>query len=59
MEKKFIVILLFIACIFSLHAQKQLTKYVNPLLGTATLWDSIDIGYNTTHRTWGADIFSG
>ena len=41
------------------QAQKPLTKYVNPLLGTATLWDSIDIGYKPTHRTWGAEVFPG
>ena len=26
------------------HAQKPLTEYVNPLLGTATLWDR-DLGF--------------
>ena len=33
--------------------------FVNPLLGTATLWDSADIGYKPTHRTWGAEVFPG
>jgi predicted alpha-1,2-mannosidase len=42
-----------------LQAQKKLTSYVNPFLGTATLWDSIDIGYKPTHRTWGAEVFPG
>ena len=42
-----------------LNAQKQLTDFVNPFLGTATLWDSIDIGYRPTHRTWGAEAFPG
>jgi predicted alpha-1,2-mannosidase len=41
-----------------LQAQ-QLTDYVNPFLGTATLWDSADIGYTPTHRTWGAEVFPG
>ena len=41
------------------QAQKPLTDYVNPFLGTATLWDSIDIGYKPTHRTWGAEVFPG
>ncbi len=58
MKKNIVVILLFLAA-FSLQAQKQLTKYVNPFLGTATLWDSIDIGYKPTHRTWGAEVFPG
>lgn len=59
MNKKVISLVLFLAAAFSLQAQKQLTKYVNPFLGTATLWDSIDIGYKPTHRTWGAEVFPG
>ncbi len=59
MNKKVISLVLFLAAAFSLQAQKQLTKYVNPFLGTATLWDSIDIGYKPTHRTWGAEAFPG
>src|SRR5512138_1501021 len=43
----------------SLQAQKPLARYVNPFLGTATLWDSKDIGYTPTHRTWGAEVFPG
>ncbi|MDR0750285.1 MAG: GH92 family glycosyl hydrolase [Tannerellaceae bacterium] len=38
---------------------KRLTGYVNPLFGTATLWDSIDLGYKPTHRAWGAEVFPG
>ena len=41
------------------QAQKPLTEYVNPFLGTATLWESNDIGYTPTHRTWGAEVFPG
>ena len=59
MKKKIISLVLFLAAAFSLLAQKPLTKYVNPFLGTATLWDSIDIGYKPTHRTWGAEVFPG
>jgi predicted alpha-1,2-mannosidase len=51
-------ILLFLVPLIS-QAQKQLTDFVNPFLGTATLWDSIDIGYRPTHRTWGAEAFPG
>ena len=40
-------------------SQQRLTDYVNPLFGTTTLWDSIDIGYTPTHRTWGAEVFPG
>ncbi|MBW8330664.1 MAG: GH92 family glycosyl hydrolase [Prolixibacteraceae bacterium] len=59
MSIKILTIVLFLATAFSSQAQKQLTKYVNPFLGTATLWDSIDIGYKPTHRTWGAEVFPG
>jgi predicted alpha-1,2-mannosidase len=54
---KYIMLLLFVTTL--LQAQTQLTDYVNPFLGTATLWDSIDIGYKPTHRTWGAEAFPG
>ncbi|MDR1918098.1 MAG: GH92 family glycosyl hydrolase [Tannerellaceae bacterium] len=43
----------------SSFAPKRLTDYVNPFLGTATLWDSIDLGYKPTHRAWGAEVFPG
>ena len=59
MRNYFVVLVLFLAAAYSSLAQKQLTGYVNPLLGTATLWDSIDIGYKPTHRTWGAEVFPG
>ncbi|HOI49664.1 MAG TPA: GH92 family glycosyl hydrolase [Prolixibacteraceae bacterium] len=58
-SKKIITAILFLATTFPLLAQKQLTRYVNPFLGTATLWDSTDIGYTPTHRTWGAEVFPG
>ncbi|MDR1406713.1 MAG: GH92 family glycosyl hydrolase [Tannerella sp.] len=37
------------------------TGYVNPLLGTATLWSPEDLGYVRTmkERTWGAEVFPG
>ncbi|MCC8423720.1 GH92 family glycosyl hydrolase [Mucilaginibacter sp. UR6-11] len=39
--------------------QKSPTAYVNPLLGTATLWDPKDLGFVPTHRSWGAEVFPG
>ena len=51
------VFLLFVST-FS-QAQKQYTNYVNPFLGTATLWDIKDLGFKPTHRTWGAEVFPG
>lgn len=51
-----LILLIFFSCT---ESPKKLTDYVNPFLGTATLWDSIDIGYKPTHRTWGAEVFPG
>lgn len=41
--------------------EKQFTGYVNPFLGTATLWEPEDLGYVRTWdvRTWGAEVFPG
>lgn len=52
------VVLALLAVTF-VQAQQKFTDYVNPFLGTATLWDSVDIGYKPTHRTWGAEVFPG
>jgi predicted alpha-1,2-mannosidase len=40
---------------------KQLTDYVNPFLGTATLWEPEDLGYTRKikERTWGAEVYPG
>lgn len=45
----------------SCQSDKQLTDYVNPFLGTATLWDKADLGYerHMEARTWGAEVFPG
>jgi predicted alpha-1,2-mannosidase len=53
------VCLLFVLFTNCTSGKKALTDYANPLFGTATLWDSIDIGYTPTHRTWGAEVFPG
>lgn len=41
--------------------QKKLTEYVNPFLGTATLWEPEDLGYTRKikSRTWGCGNLSG
>lgn len=53
-------------CMPDCHAKepvkvKKLTDYVNPLLGTATLWETEDLGYerHRQSRTWGAETFPG
>lgn len=40
---------------------ERVTDYVNPFLGTATLWEKEDLGYERTweQRTWGAETFPG
>lgn len=56
----------FLACAFTWavalqpYAQK-LTDYVNPFLGTATLWNPEDLGYTHTEsrRAWGAEVYPG
>jgi predicted alpha-1,2-mannosidase len=42
-------------------SRKRPTDYVNPLLGTATLWKTEDLGYvrKLKERTWGAEVFPG
>ncbi|MCM1109969.1 MAG: GH92 family glycosyl hydrolase [Clostridium sp.] len=53
---------LFIAAAAALTAAgESLTDLVNPLLGTATLWDAEDLGYvrHSEKRTWGAEVFPG
>ena len=62
MKKIFISILISIIVSITICAQeKQLTRYVNPFLGTATLWNPEDLGYVRTikERTWGAEVFPG
>lgn len=41
--------------------ETHLTGFVNPFLGTATLWDEADLGYerHQQSRTWGAEVFPG
>jgi putative alpha-1,2-mannosidase len=53
----FIALLLFVATFT--QAQKRPSDYANPFVGTTTLWDSTDIGYKPTRRTWGGETFPG
>ena len=59
--KKYYLFVLLSVLITSCKPAKQLTDYVNPLLGTATLWEPEDLGYVRTwkQRTWGAEVFPG
>ena len=53
--------LISLAGLIGCDSGKQLTDYVNPFLGTATLWEPEDLGYVRTWdvRTWGAEVFPG
>ncbi|MEG0788569.1 MAG: GH92 family glycosyl hydrolase [Alistipes sp.] len=59
MSKFKLLICLLVAATSCSPVQKTLTEYVNPFLGTATLWDSVDLGFTPTRRTWGAETFPG
>lgn len=59
MKKYILTAFLFLLSAGELLAQKSPVNYVNPLLGTATLWDKKEIGFTPTHRTWGAEVFPG
>ena len=63
MKKKKLPILFLLSCLCFLQslAESRLTRYVNPLLGTATLWEPKDLGYvrQMKARTWGAEVFPG
>ena len=52
--------LLIVMSLLTARAQ-ELTRYVNPFLGTATLWLPEDLGYTHTEekRAWGAEVFPG
>lgn len=52
-------ILLLSSCSSPKEKEERLTDYVNPFLGTATLWDKKDLGYTPTRRAWGAEVYPG
>lgn len=58
MKKPLLIILLLMTGATALSARK-LTDYVNPFLGTTTLWEPEDLGYvrHRETRTWGAVTF--
>ncbi|MBQ7461374.1 MAG: GH92 family glycosyl hydrolase [Bacteroidaceae bacterium] len=57
--KSFLPLSIFLCCL-SGWAQ-SVTQYVNPLMGTATLWTPEELGYIRTEekRPWGAETFPG
>lgn len=59
MTYKFISLILLLIVPAVVSAEKKRTDYVNPFLGTATLWDSKELGYTPTVRAWGGEVFPG
>lgn len=59
--KNILYLILALLPLAPVEALAGLTKYVNPLLGTATLWDEQDLHYvrHRKTRTWGAETFPG
>ena len=51
MKNSFFAGLLSLTVMISCQPDKQLTNYVNPLLGTATLWETKDLGYERHLKT--------
>jgi len=60
MKKALCIVLVLFTGVTALSARK-LTDYVNPFLGTTTLWEPEDLGYvrHREARTWGAETFPG
>lgn len=59
-----VVAALLVVSLFSCTNTSKITdsRYVDmvdPFLGTATLWDSVDLGYKPTRRAWGAEVYPG
>jgi predicted alpha-1,2-mannosidase len=59
MKKNFVLAIFLLFAISRSQAQNRPVNYVNPLLGTATLWDAKDAGFVPTKRVWGAEVFPG
>lgn len=54
-----LTVLLVTNCLLPSDGSRQFTDRVNTFLGTETLWDSVELGFHPTRRTWGAEVFPG
>lgn len=54
-----VITALSVVCCLAPFGVRQFTDRVNPFLGTETLWDSVELGFHPTRRTWGAEVFPG
>ncbi|MCD7941162.1 MAG: GH92 family glycosyl hydrolase [Bacteroides intestinalis] len=62
MNRNFALLMLSLLLLSSCgEIKRNLTDYVNPFLGTATLWEPEDLGYTRKikARTWGGETFPG
>lgn len=59
MRASFATLVLSFTLTISMQAQKRLTEYVNPFLGTAPLTNPADIGFNPPWRVWAGLVFPG
>jgi len=59
MKKYLVAVVLFFTLTLSIQAQKRLTDYVNPFLGTAPLTNPADIGFKPPWRVWAGLVFPG
>jgi len=61
MKRKDCLLTILMLCMGHLAWAQSVTQYVNPLMGTTTLWTPEDLGYIRTEkkRAWGAETFPG
>jgi predicted alpha-1,2-mannosidase len=59
MKKNLAALVLLLIATLPLKAEKKLTDYVNPLLGTAPLTNPADIGFKPPWRVWAGLVFPG
>ena len=60
MKRSFLTFCFALSAILMVQSQ-NVTQYVNPLMGTTTLWTPEDLGYIRTveKRPWGAETYPG
>lgn len=61
MKRKDCLLVSLMLCMGQLALAQSVTQYVNPMMGTTTLWTPEDLGYVRTEkkRPWGAETFPG
>lgn len=58
---RYFLFISFFVCCFDSFCSSGLTRYVNPFMGTTTLWTPEELGFvpNPGERQWGAETFPG